>query len=56
MLLRCFVGPGDRVAFPVPTYSLYDTLVEIQDGVAARVTFPEDFSLPDELGGAKRAR
>ena len=22
MLLRSFVGPGDRVAFPVPTYSL----------------------------------
>ena len=49
MLLRCFVGPSDRVAFPVPTYSLYDTLVEIQDGVAARVDFPRDFSLPESL-------
>jgi histidinol-phosphate aminotransferase len=49
MLLRCFVGQRDRVAFPVPTYSLYDTLVEIQDGVAARVSFPEDFSLPQTL-------
>jgi histidinol-phosphate aminotransferase len=49
MLLRCFVGQRDRVAFPVPTYSLYDTLVEIQDGVAARVDFPEDFSLPQTL-------
>ena len=49
ILLRCFVGPRDRVAFPVPTYSLYDTLVEIQDGVAARVDFPEDFSLPQTL-------
>ena len=35
MLLRCFVGPGDRVAFPCPTYSLYDTLIEIQDGARA---------------------
>jgi histidinol-phosphate aminotransferase len=49
MLLRCFVGQQDRVAFPVPTYSLYDTLVEIQDGVAARVDFPDDFSLPQTL-------
>jgi histidinol-phosphate aminotransferase len=49
MLLRSFVGPRDRVAFPLPTYSLYDTLVEIQDGVAARVDFPDDFSLPQSL-------
>ena len=43
LLLRCFVGPGDRVAFPVPTYSLYDTLVEIEDGRAARVDFRRIF-------------
>ncbi len=49
MMLRCFVGPGDRVAYPVPTYSLYDTLVEIQAGIAVRVPFPEDFSIPQEL-------
>ena len=49
MLLRCFVGPGDRVAYPVPTYSLYDTLVEIQDGSKAAVNYPADFSLPAEL-------
>jgi histidinol-phosphate aminotransferase len=49
MVLRCFVGPGDRVAFPVPTYSLYDTLVEIQDGVRAAVDYPADFALPDML-------
>ena len=49
MLLRCFVGPHDRVAFPVPTYSLYDTLVAIQDGVPAPVDFPPDFSLPSAL-------
>jgi histidinol-phosphate aminotransferase len=47
--LRCFVGPGDRVAFPVPTYSLYDTLVEIQDGVRLAVDYPADFSLPASL-------
>ena len=49
IILRCFVGAGDRVAYPVPTYSLYDTLVEIQAGVAVRVPFPEDFAVPEEL-------
>jgi histidinol-phosphate aminotransferase len=33
----------------VPTYSLYDTLVEIQDGVRAAVDYPADFALPDTL-------
>jgi len=55
MLLRCFVGPKDRVAFPVPTYSLYDTLVEIQDGESVRVEYPEDFSLPEALAGQNGA-
>ena len=30
IIMRSFVGPGDRVVFPVPTYALYDTLVAIQ--------------------------
>jgi len=55
ILLRCFVGPQDKVAFPVPTYSLYDTLVEIQDAVAARVKFTDDFSIPDTLAGQNAA-
>ncbi len=49
ILLRCFVGPRDRVAYPFPTYSLYDTLIAIQDGVAAPVAYPADFSLPASL-------
>lgn len=49
ILLRCFVSPQDRVAFPTPTYSLYDTLIEVQSGVAVRVDFPSDFSLPKSL-------
>jgi histidinol-phosphate aminotransferase len=55
ILLRCFVGPRDRVAFPVPTYSLYDTLVEIQDGVRVPISFPPDFSVPDELAAQNAA-
>ena len=49
MLMRTFVGPGDRVALPVPTYSLYDILVAMQDGEVVRVPFPADFSLPPQL-------
>jgi len=52
LLLRATIDPGDRVAFPVPTYSLYDTLVELQGGEAVRVPFPADFSLPPALSTA----
>lgn len=55
MLMRCFVGANDRVAFPVPTYSLYDTLIEIQDGESARVPYPTDFSLPEALAAQNAA-
>ncbi len=50
MLMRTCVGPGDRVAYPVPTYTLYDELVTMQDGHIVHVPFPADFSLPLELG------
>jgi histidinol-phosphate aminotransferase len=49
MLMRTCVGPGERVAYPVPTYSLYDELVTMQGGQIVRVPFPEDFSLPPQL-------
>ena len=55
MLLRSFVGPGERVAFPVPTYSLYDTLIEIQDGVRVAVDYPSDYSLPESLAAQNAA-
>ena len=49
ILMRATIDAGDRVAYPVPTYSLYDTLVTIHGGAPVRVPFPSDFSLPDEL-------
>jgi len=49
LLLRAVVDPGDRVAFPVPTYSLYETLVAVQGGVADTVPWPGDWSLPPAL-------
>jgi histidinol-phosphate aminotransferase len=45
-----------RAAYPVPTYSLYDTLAAIQGCEAAPVPFPEDFTLPVEALLAKDAR
>jgi histidinol-phosphate aminotransferase len=49
MLVRCCVGAGDRVAYPVPTYTLYDTLVEIQQGEKTTVDYGPEFSLPESL-------
>jgi histidinol-phosphate aminotransferase len=49
ILMRAVIDPGDRVAYPVPTYSLYDTLVAIHGGVVIHVPFPPDFSFPQEL-------
>jgi histidinol-phosphate aminotransferase len=55
LLLRALVDPGDGVAFPVPTYSLYATLVAVQGGRAIELPWPEDWSLPPaiETTGAK---
>ncbi|HLK11745.1 MAG TPA: histidinol-phosphate transaminase [Candidatus Binatia bacterium] len=53
LLLRAVVDPGDRVAFPVPTYSLYETLVAAQGGEAVRVPFGDDFALPAALAAAE---
>jgi len=49
ILMRCFVGPRDRVALPVPTYSLYDTLIMIQQGEQISVDYSTDFALPEAL-------
>lgn len=56
MLMRTCIDPGDRVAYPVPTYSLYDILVAMQDGRAVHVPWPEDFSLPLQALVESRAK
>ncbi len=55
MLMRCFVAPGDRVAYATPTYSLYDTLVDIQGGAKATVRYTDDFSVPPALARQRAA-
>lgn len=49
ILARCFVGKGDQVVYPVPTYTLYDTLIGIQEGEKVTINYPVDFSLPEGL-------
>ncbi|MCC6848143.1 MAG: histidinol-phosphate transaminase [Deltaproteobacteria bacterium] len=53
MLMRAVVGPDDVVVYPEPTYSLYDTLVTIQEGRALTIPFPDDFTLPPALFAAE---
>jgi histidinol-phosphate aminotransferase len=58
MLFRACVDTGmaRQVAYPVPTYSLYDTLAAIQDASPQTVPFPPDFALPVEALLAEKAR
>jgi histidinol-phosphate aminotransferase len=55
LLVRAVVDPGARVAYPVPTYSLYDTQVALQGAEAVEIPFPEDWSLPPALAEADAA-
>ena len=52
LILRALVDPGDRVAFPVPTYSLYETLVAVQGGAPVEIPWPGDWTLPAALADA----
>jgi histidinol-phosphate aminotransferase len=52
LLLRATVDPGDRVAFAVPTYSLYETLVAVQGGEVVCVDYAEDWGVPPALASA----
>jgi histidinol-phosphate aminotransferase len=49
LLVRAVVDPGGAVAYPVPTYSLYRTLVALQDARAIEVPYPDDWSVPPAL-------
>src|SRR6266852_163961 len=55
MLFRATLGPGDSVAYPLPTYSLYDTLASIQEARVAAVPLGPGFTLPLEQLGRERA-
>ena len=48
LLARAFLEPGRRIAYPMPTYSLYITLAEMQDAATVEVPYDEDYNLPVE--------
>jgi histidinol-phosphate aminotransferase len=53
ILTRAFVGPGDRVLCPTPSYILYRTLVEIQDGREVPLSYSPEWGLdPDAAADA----
>ena len=53
---RTFVGPGQTLAYPDPTYSLYPVLARLQDARAAEVPWEKDYQLPVDGLLAARAQ
>lgn len=52
ILYRTFLDAGDTVAFPWPSYGLYETLAGIQGATTRRIPYrrePTRWHLPDEL-------
>jgi histidinol-phosphate aminotransferase len=45
IVTRAFIGPGDAAAFPSPSYLLYATLIQLQDGRAVTVPYTRDWTL-----------
>ena len=56
MLFRATLGPGDRVAWAIPTYSLYDTLAAVQEARVIAPPLDPNFELPLEALVRARAR
>jgi histidinol-phosphate aminotransferase len=52
ILTRAYVGEGDLLRLPFPSYILYRTLAEIQGARFDEVRFNEDWSLPDTFKSA----
>ena len=46
IVTRAFVGPGQRLRLPRPSYVLYKTLAELQGAVAEEVPFQSDWMTP----------
>jgi histidinol-phosphate aminotransferase len=45
IITRAFVGPGDSLVYPTPSYILYRTLAELQNARAIEVPFCPDWTL-----------
>jgi histidinol-phosphate aminotransferase len=53
MIAKAFLGEGDVLACPTPTYTLYDTLVKIQGARLVGIPYPADYALPKALASRK---
>jgi histidinol-phosphate aminotransferase len=53
MLCRAFVGENDYVAFPYPTYVLYETLAHSQAARVETIDFNRAFELPEGIARTK---
>jgi histidinol-phosphate aminotransferase len=56
MIFRAALGRGDRVAYALPTYSLYDTLAAIQEARVAAVPLGPGFAQPLDALARERAQ
>lgn len=52
ILVRTFVGSGELLRLPYPSYILYKSLAEIQGAHAEEIHFNPDWSLPDAFSRA----
>lgn len=53
LILRAVVEPGESVAYPYPTYVLYETLAAAAGATVQAIDYPPDFSLPEGLFGIR---
>ena len=49
IVTRAFVGQGQRLRLPYPSYVLYKSLAEIQGAAAEEIPFRADWTLPPEF-------
>jgi histidinol-phosphate aminotransferase len=56
MIVRAAVEPGEAIAYPTPTYSLFPVLAEVQGARVVEVPSPEDFSIPLDALAKARAK
>jgi histidinol-phosphate aminotransferase len=53
---RTFLDPGDALAYPEPTYSLYPVLARLQDAKVVTVAWGKDYALPIDALAKSGAR
>lgn len=53
ILIRAFVGEGDCLRLPYPSYILYKTLAQLQGASAEEVRFRDDWTLGEEFTASR---